>query len=269
MFTKENHPELMDKPLKGDMLREFIRYVSSFGDARKLGLSTSSPAFQNPLSKTMASCARRITHAIDEKIKADNTDQYSLSMNGLMVLMGEQLQQKVDDVDFDATMDELRLNGPNEKLLEKLVVPKIRAAFSMALAVQLGKEKELLKLHAEEAKKDKIKIIDSLESPMVVKIAKDKAQSLAEAVMLGDQEIKMFRKQRSKLADLREQMAYGINCGASNTLDFALETYLESVNGVDIYSTAGQQQVKSQREALMNSIGKYFGVPTHDVHLHN
>jgi hypothetical protein len=77
-FTDENHPELMNIPLKGNLLREFIEILKDSADLSRLQIANNDPDFLKILS-----IKQRIIGLLTQKIDKEGAIQHGLDAHDI------------------------------------------------------------------------------------------------------------------------------------------------------------------------------------------
>jgi len=247
-FNEENHPELMDVPLKGEMLREFLA-VMRFDQRYMAGVSPDA-TLTRMLGKIVGLLEVKLAHA----------DDFGLDIRDMRRIIKGLVYTDPASVGTDALGAEIRQAEEEHgeitpEVAEKVIAHVTMNKFSLCLALQEGKEQALL------AAKDKV-----LKAQMAnINAAFDEAPFSDEEMgaMLAEH-AQIFLSTQSKNEELIRSGSKIAKLNAvisEDVLSMPIDLMIDRWLNIDPTTHAGYEEHRRVRDSIMADLSAHMGLP--------
>lgn len=273
-FTPENNPDLALKPLKGDMLREFVEMIRDRSKAKKMGISDDSPFMQDPDMREVTAITRKIVHAITYVLNQPGAERFGIDMNDLQVIIRRATKSDATELSIASAIEhkssdaQVALNQ-HEALIAQVISQQFAELFSMCLAVDEHKEADLLAIHngiLTQSMTGISKLRNLSESDL--EEAQTHFWSLVSAVVIADQFLAVLKARKSPVVPLMEQMVYGEKYPQTQKKE-GMHKLLEHTIGVfeniDGSTKGGQEKIRAAKKGVFTQVFEYLGIKSREI----
>ncbi len=276
----------MNIPLKGGMLQEFIQQLKLSGDLKSLGICEDSEAAKYPSLKMTMDIVQRITDLVIEKVDNKGAAMYGVDARDMMNIIARATGHKAPD---DSTEHSNYIaisrddNNPenikvtvSEAETNITVIQQVMQLFSMCLAVQEGKQKELLDL-VERDYQSSIRIVNASAINAEDKVLEMSAKTgaIAGSLLTAEHTLNALKARKSPIAGLVEQSLFGIDytrtkkkAGISELLDHAIEVFAAQIpeaGNFDGSTEQGRQNIRKYRTFLIKGLQEHMGMQSREI----
>lgn len=246
-FNKDNHPELLSKPLRGKWLEEFVNYSRDSEHMLSLLQPSDGPEESINLVKMVN---RAIVENVTKGLNGPEAAAYGIDMNDLKTLIST-----IPYKDYSRDPD------PREAVVINSIVKGRLVDFSKCLAMQQGIEKEYLNTinssHVETFNifKDMLTMVYGQHAGWDNQTKKDATQYFTDMIFTAEIMMERLKKRQSPLIDFENKIVFGDKKAWANDCFLAkVEQSIAWANGLDADKAEDREKLRRiTKEAVQNA----------------
>lgn len=279
-FGQDNHPELLETPLRGEMLREFVDGIQTSIDlSKELAEKIPYPSARQHTQETYK-VLEDIVREVTKGLKGDAAASYGIDSRDLTSLIQRVTKEHPDDVDFSEATGQIvdavaaaKTGGVSQDKIRRMLRESAIAAatetlmgtFHQCIAIQEGQEAAYMQM-VEQQEKEVAKA--GFDAKASIGDDEQGRQGFAVTVALNTLMlipiIERLSKRGSRLGALNERMMYGENyakTGIKEGLLGEIQNTLATVYGLDTDKASDREELRRIQSKALRMASEQSGIP--------